>query len=330
MKCRSCGYVSFENRDHCPRCREASGAAPARERPAAPAKPRSRRRTRRKAAEPGEAPAQLDLVPSPPVPAAPAAGPVAPDGGRQDLAALAEFVIDESHPEVAAEEQTLLVTTGADPVFILDDDLIPPALTPVPAGAAAPGARADRLRLPYENPGGDSGDVEPIIDRDEEVPEQYWAAEGAGLPRRALAAAVDALICGGVLAVFALAAWGVLRVAGLEARTLVGAGALGGAALPFALLALAVNLAYTVSFHVAAGATPGKRLAGLEVRTLDGGKLSVGRSLARWCAAVLAAAPAGAGIAWAFFEPRRRGLADLLSGTVIAARRPPAGPADRR
>jgi len=35
----------------------------------------------------------------------------------------------------------------------------------------------------------------------------------------------------------------------------------------------------------------------------------------------LSLACVGAGVAWALFEPRRRGWADLLSGTVIARRR---------
>ena len=46
--------------------------------------------------------------------------------------------------------------------------------------------------------------------------------------------------------------------------------------------------------------------------------LGWGRAILRWLGAALGLACAGLGLFWAVFEPRRRGWADLISGTVVA------------
>lgn len=182
------------------------------------------------------------------------------------------------------------------PFFRIDDDLF--------EGKALPGAV-----------------FEPIIDRDEEVPERFWAPEVAGLDRRALALLVDQSLQLAILGVFFLGARLALRLNGFDTDSLLGPAGLRASALPFALLATGLSLVYSVFFHGSRGRTPGKALVGIEVRTGDGGALGWGRAALRWCGAALALACAGIGIAWALFEPRRRGWADLLSGTLVARTR---------
>jgi len=299
MKCRSCGYLSLEARERCPRCGESFDAPP----PAGGA----------------AGLAGLRLVPEPDAGAAPgepalAALELPPEEPAVDrLVDLAEFADDENLPDVDR------YVPGHDPqLFFLEDDLIPPELPPDDAGGsgAQPGSGEDPAfawpREP-ERP-------EAVIDREEAVPEQFWAPEGAGLGRRAAAATVDALVLAGALALFAGGAWLALRAGGLAAGSLLEEATLRAVALPFLLLALLLGFCYSVFFHAAGGATPGKRLARLEVRAADGGPLRLRRVLLRWAAAVLAAVPLGAGFLWAFFDPRRRGWADLASGTVVAGR----------
>jgi uncharacterized RDD family membrane protein YckC len=178
---------------------------------------------------------------------------------------------------------------------------------------------------------GPPADVEPIIDRDDEVPERYWAPEVAGLGRRALALLVDQCILMTVLGIFFLGALVALRRNNLTTGLFLTAEGLQASALPFALLAALLSLAYCIFFHGSAGRTPGKALVGIEVRTGAGGSITCGRAILRWLGAALGLASAGVGIFWAVFEPRRRGWADLISGTVVASpRRAPALEASRR
>jgi uncharacterized RDD family membrane protein YckC len=225
-----------------------------------------------------------------------------------------------------------------DPGFHIDDDLfspIPAAAGPDaftapflfdggdPAGGQPAAAGPDwhtELRLAAGPETAGAGE-EPIIDRDDEVPEQFWAPTVAGLGRRAVALVVDQALLAALLALFAAGAWGALRLDGFDAGVLFTRPGLAAALPGFALLALLLSLVYHAYFHGRAGSTPGKALAGVEVRTADGAVPSWGRATLRWFAAALGAGCAGVGVAWALFEPRRRGWADLLSATVIAERR---------
>jgi uncharacterized RDD family membrane protein YckC len=161
-------------------------------------------------------------------------------------------------------------------------------------------------------------DVEPIIDRDDDVPDRYWAPEVAGLGQRALALLVDQCVLMVVLGIFFLGALVALRRNNLTTGLFLSAEGLQASALPFTLLAALLSLAYSIFFHGSAGRTPGKALVGIEVRTGAGGSITWGRAILRWLGAALGLACAGVGIFWAIFEPRRRGWADLISGTVVA------------
>lgn len=192
--------------------------------------------------------------------------------------------------------------------------------------AAVPGLTGAAFAFAAEEPGTEAeAGGKPIIERDEEVPERYWAPEVAGLGRRALALLVDQSLLLAVLGIFFLGAFLALRLNGLDTGLFLTAAVFQASALPFALLAAVLSLAYHIYFHGSAGRTPGKALVGIEVRTGDGGDLTWGRVILRGLGAVLGLGCAGVGIIWALFEPRRRGWADLISGTVVARpRREPA------
>jgi uncharacterized RDD family membrane protein YckC len=263
-------------------------------------------------------------------------------GGRVDRGADFVEMLDDDAIEVGDEDLDGALTAGAGPVedeggppFRIDDDLffgpdpgaagVPDTVSEAPnwadqgafwpeEGAGLPGPA---LALSGDDSGAEAGG-EPIIDRYDEVPERCWAPEVAGLGRRALALLVDQSFLMAILGVFFLGAFIALRLNGFDTGLFLGSAGLQASALPFALLAALLSLAYHVFFHGSTGCTPGKALVGIKVRTGDGGALSWRRAILRWLGAALGLACAGAGIVWAIFEPRRRGWADLISGTVIA------------
>jgi len=221
------------------------------------------------------------------------------------------------------------------PLFVIDDDLFAghDLGTPEEHGAASgavdwarhhddwPARGADQSGPAFVFPdeeGGSAADFEPIIDRDDEVPERYWAPEVAGLGRRALALLADQLLLLAILGLFYLGALMALQRNNLTTGLSLAAEGLQASALPFALLAALLSLAYSVFFHGTTGRTPGKALVGIEVRTGAGGVITWGRAILRWLGAALGLVCAGVGIFWTVFEPRRRGWADLISGTVVA------------
>ena len=264
-------------------------------------------------------------------------------------------MLDDDAIEVGEEDLAGALSIGPAPAdddggppFRIDDDLFleyDSAAPAVPAGVPGSTVWADRggiwpaagadspgsdLALSGAEPGSEACG-EPIIERDDEVPDCFWAPEVAGLGRRALALLVDQSLLLALLGVFFLGAVMAFRFGGLDTGLLLAAGGLEASALPFALLAALLSLAYFSFFHGTTGRTPGKTLVGIEVRTGDGGALTWGRVILRWLGAALGLACAGVGVLWAIFEPRRRGWADLISGTVVArTRREPAVEVSRR
>lgn len=243
--------------------------------------------------------------------------------------------VGEEDLDTALSASPGFVGDDAGPPFRIDDDLFighDPGTPELPA--AAPGSvvwadhhdgrpefGADLAGPALVLPGEEHGhpvDLEPIIDRDDEVPERYWAPEIAGLGRRALALLVDQLLLAAVLGIFFLGALTALQNNGLTTGLLLTADGLQASALPFALLAALLSLGYSSFFHGSTGRTPGKALVGIEVRTGNGGAMTWDRAILRWLGAALGLGCAGAGIFWALFEPRRRSWADLISGTVVA------------
>lgn len=132
----------------------------------------------------------------------------------------------------------------------------------------------------------------------------------AGVATRALALATDAALT--------IVIWMSLVGLGALISTLVGT--LRPTWLVGALLASGWTLvvgAYFVIFWSSAAQTPGMRLLRLRVRGPTGNPPSIGRSLVRFVGLVLAIVPFFAGFLPVLFTERRRGLPDLLAGTVV-------------
>lgn len=87
--------------------------------------------------------------------------------------------------------------------------------------------------------------------------------------------------------------------------------------------------AYFVTFWATVGQTPGMRMMDLLVSTAQGETPSVGRSIVRVIGLGLAIIPLFAGFLPVLVDDRRRGLHDLLAGTVVlhAGAEPPPAPA---
>jgi uncharacterized RDD family membrane protein YckC len=132
-----------------------------------------------------------------------------------------------------------------------------------------------------------------------------------GVATRALALAADVAVAAAIYAsVVGLASLIGLLVGGLRPEWLVGV-----------LLATGWSIvagAYFVLFWTTAGRTPGMQLMRVRVRTADDGRTpGVGRSVVRVIGLVVSIVPMFAGFLPVLFDRRRRGLADMLAGTVV-------------
>jgi uncharacterized RDD family membrane protein YckC len=74
---------------------------------------------------------------------------------------------------------------------------------------------------------------------------------------------------------------------------------------------------YFVLFWSTAGQTPGMRVMGLRVLTYDGRRPGVARSFARLIGLGLSIIPLFAGFLPVLVDDRRRGLLDMIAGTVV-------------
>jgi uncharacterized RDD family membrane protein YckC len=132
----------------------------------------------------------------------------------------------------------------------------------------------------------------------------------AGLATRAVALAVDVAIAqvivfaGGAVLALVASLVGDLQFGTLE-RILA------------ALAWVTVVGFYFVLFWSTAGQTPGMRLMALRVLDRRGGHPSVGRSIVRLVGLALCIIPLFAGFLTVLVDDRRRGLHDLLAGTVV-------------
>lgn len=132
-----------------------------------------------------------------------------------------------------------------------------------------------------------------------------------GLVTRAIAFSVDAAIVNLIALVVGVGvglALSILSVSNTAETVLLACGA--GA---FAVW----TVAYFAVFWSTTGQTPGNRLMRIRVCTDDGAVLSLRRSLLRFAALVLAALPLLAGFLPVLVDDRRRGLHDMLAGTVV-------------
>ena len=79
------------------------------------------------------------------------------------------------------------------------------------------------------------------------------------------------------------------------------------------------TVAYFAVFWSTTGQTPGNRLMHIRVCGDDGGVITPRRALLRFGALVLAALPLFAGFLPVLVDDRRRGLHDMLAGTVVVS-----------
>jgi uncharacterized RDD family membrane protein YckC len=132
-----------------------------------------------------------------------------------------------------------------------------------------------------------------------------------GLVTRAIAFAVDAAIINLVALVVGVGvglALSILSV-GHEAEVLLLA--CGGVAF------VIWSIAYFVTFWSTTGQTPGDRLMQIRVCREDGEPVRPRKAVLRFGALLLAALPLFAGFLPVLFDDRRRGVHDMLAGTVV-------------
>jgi uncharacterized RDD family membrane protein YckC len=131
----------------------------------------------------------------------------------------------------------------------------------------------------------------------------------AGLATRAAALAVDAFL---IVAVFTLAS-GFFAVISSIAGSLRPAwlGVIAGVGWTL------VAVGYFVLFWSGAGRTPGQQLLRARVRDRSGAPPSLARAVIRAIVTWLSIIPLFAGFLPVLFDPRRRGLPDLLAGTEV-------------
>jgi len=132
----------------------------------------------------------------------------------------------------------------------------------------------------------------------------------AGIATRAVALAIDAALALG------------LFVIGAALLGLIGS--LVGEIRPDWIVAALLSsgwaitmTAYFVGFWTVTGQTPGMRLMHIRVIARDGTPPSLVRSIARLIGLVLAIIPLFAGFLPVLVDNRRRGLPDMLAGTVV-------------
>ncbi len=133
-----------------------------------------------------------------------------------------------------------------------------------------------------------------------------------GLVTRAIAFALDAALINVVAIVVGAAVGLSLSVLSVpsEVETLL----LGIGGVAYVLW----SVLYFVTFWSTTGQTPGDRLLGIRVcRADDGGVLRPVRALVRLGALMLAAIPLFAGFLPILVDDRRRGVHDMLAGTVV-------------
>lgn len=137
------------------------------------------------------------------------------------------------------------------------------------------------------------------------------AASCVGLVTRTIAFALDAALVNAVAILTAAILNLVLSVVSVPDELTAVAIAAGGAVY------LLWTVAYFVTFWATTGQTPGSRVMRIRVQAASGGALSPGRAIVRFAGLLLAALPLFAGFLPILFDDRRRGLHDMLAGSVV-------------
>jgi len=83
------------------------------------------------------------------------------------------------------------------------------------------------------------------------------------------------------------------------------------------LLQFAVGIVYTIGFWTAEGATPGKMAMGLRITTVQGEPVDFGKAVLRYIGYFVSGITLGIGYLMIAFTREKRGLHDLMAGTVV-------------
>jgi uncharacterized RDD family membrane protein YckC len=142
-------------------------------------------------------------------------------------------------------------------------------------------------------------------------PKRPAPAGYAGLVTRAVALGVDAVV---INAIAVVAAGAVELIASLFGKH-------GGLSLPQALAGVVAWALwwclYFVIFWTLTGQTPGDRLLGIRVISVNGGRIRIRQAALRFVGMVLAAIPLGAGFLPVLVDDERRGFHDRIAHTVV-------------
>jgi uncharacterized RDD family membrane protein YckC len=85
----------------------------------------------------------------------------------------------------------------------------------------------------------------------------------------------------------------------------------------YLIASIVIAIAYYVGFWTAGGATPGKMALGLRITREDGGDIGLGHALMRLFGVIINGFTLYIGYLFIIFTPRKRGLHDLIAGTVV-------------
>ncbi len=304
MKCQKCGYVSFDDLSECKKCGARLGTADE----SSGEEQLTRLQEELFSLDQGEEDTVEEERP-----------PAVREGQAEE-----SLLLEREEPSAENDGDFTLATAEAEEVPLglpsLSVDLDPAENEPPEEEDDAGGEEEqwpedqgeEETALPAE-----PVRSEAIIDDETRLPEELWIEEGAGFFPRLLALAVDGLILAGVLSLFFLGALAALSTGGYGwsyVKTPEGIYAL---SVPFYLLGLLVSLGYFTFFIGWAARTPGKALLALDVRRTDGGTMTYSRAFLRWVGYLVSITFAGLGFLWVFFDERKRGWHDYLSGTWV-------------
>lgn len=320
MKCPNCDYVSFDNLSECKKCGASFAEARQERDQAVDSRLQEELFSLRLDDEEEEGEAPIDKPPA--VEAAEETFILEPGvseaAGEEDTAMAADARVEEEAADDFAEEQPDFSPGEEEepqgvelPDFRIDYD-------PGEVGDALSGMRSDNETEPSREIGAEAGST--VITDETVLPDDLWVEEGAGFLPRLLAFAVDSMILAALLLLFFFAAGLVLSdVGGLSSMT--APEKVSELFVPFYLLGIFLSLSYFTFFLGWAGKTPGKVLLKLDVRRTDGGRMTYSRAFLRWVGYLVSVTFAGLGFLWIFFDERKRGWHDYLSGTWVKSLR---------
>ncbi len=155
------------------------------------------------------------------------------------------------------------------------------------------------------------------------APQDIVLRRYVGLITRGIAFALDAAVINGVAVAISVGVALILSVFPLPHRQKTLFEVIGG------VVYVLWWIAYFATFWSTTGQTLGARVMQFRVVTATGGNLKLGRALVRCVGLVLAALPLFTGYLLIPFDNERRGLQDLIAGTVVVEA-PTVSAAERR